>query len=266
MTGTTIYDLAAADYHALERLSASGIKDILRSPAHYRYRKDHGREQSKAMRIGTACHAFVLEPEYAAEFVVRQPKFDRRTKKGREDHAEWSEKLPEGAVVLEASEWDAAWEAAQAVLSDKGIEKAGLLHGQSEVSALFEVEGAECKCRFDKLSERGFAVDLKTTFDASQFERSVARWRYDIQAAFYMMGAAACSLDAKAFVFIAVETSPPYGIRVVTLDSLAMIQGEKDAFRAVKAYKECTESGVWPGYEPGLTTVSLPLYMIDQED
>jgi exodeoxyribonuclease VIII len=259
--------MSSAEYHAIDRLSASGTGDILRSPAHYDCRRNATSEPSRAMRIGTAVHANILEPEWAERFLIRRPDgIDRRTKAGKAAWAEFEENVPEGAIVMDTAEWDTAANVSLAVTLNEPLRRARLLQGEYEVSAFFDIDGCPAKCRFDVVAERGFVVDLKTTQDASQFERSVVKWGYHRQAALYQMGAAAVGVECKAFIFVVVETAAPYGIRVVTLDSDALIQGEREVHRAAKLYRECMESGEWPGYSSDLQTVSLPLWALDQED
>ena len=177
-----------------------------------------------------------------------------------------ADQAPPDSIVMDTAEWDTAANTALAVTLNEPLRRAKLLQGEYEVSAFFDIDGCPAKCRFDIVAERGFVVDLKTTQDASQFERSVVKWGYHRQAALYQMGAAAVGVECKAFIFVVVETAAPYGIRVVTLDSDALIQGEREVHRAAKLYRECMETGEWPGYSSDLQTVSLPLWALDQED
>jgi exodeoxyribonuclease VIII len=64
-------DLSNADYHAGEGISKSGLDLINANPATYRYVKDNQEERVETpdMRIGTALHAAVLEPDlFVTEF------------------------------------------------------------------------------------------------------------------------------------------------------------------------------------------------------
>lgn len=64
-------DLSNADYHGGPGVSKSGLDLINANPATYRYVKDNPEERTETpdMRIGTALHAAVLEPElFVTEF------------------------------------------------------------------------------------------------------------------------------------------------------------------------------------------------------
>jgi exodeoxyribonuclease VIII len=278
MTAEIRYDLPIGEYHRLERLSPSGMAALLRSPAHYQASREAWatREPSRALRIGSAVHTLVLEPELAATHILcpePKPDADGRTKEGRPIIAEWRERVaaaesalhPDG-IILTADEMLAAQGAADALLSHPGIEAAGLLRGTPEFSILWDEAGAPCKARPDLITERGFLVDIKTCADASDFARSVARYGYHRQDAWLKLAAARAELEIKGLVFLVVETSAPHGVRAVTLDSVATLQGEREVFRAVDAYRTCTESGEWPCYPPGLDTLSLPIWALDIEE
>src|SRR5690606_39465824 len=58
------------EYHSLpDSISKSGLDLIARSPAHYRYAER--REPTRAMVIGTAIHAAILEPDvFATEYLL----------------------------------------------------------------------------------------------------------------------------------------------------------------------------------------------------
>ena len=81
-------DIPNAVYHADRScVSVSGLKQILRSPAHFQaYLQGLTRKETPSMFMGTAIHARLLEPEvYAAEYVVA-PEADKRTKEWKEFH------------------------------------------------------------------------------------------------------------------------------------------------------------------------------------
>ena len=267
-----IEDMPIGEYHALPRLSNSGIGSLFKSPAHFKARK--WGEPSKAMRIGSAVHTLVLEPHLAASMLPVAPEVNKRTKAGRAAWEAWTAGVSPQATLLDATERAVADKAAHAIRSHEEIQATGLLFGKVEHSILFEIEGCPAKARFDVFNKASIIVDLKTSRDASEFEKSVANFGYHTQAAFYTMAAHAAGWEPKAFLFVVVETSdemmnsgdPSQFVRVVQLDDQAVLQGEKDVLRAAKLYRECLESGVWPGYSRGIDTLHLPIWAIDLED
>ena len=96
------------DYHAdTSAISASGLKLFRRSPAHhYAAYLDPNRIERKptaAMKLGTATHCAILEPErFNGEYTVVMPEgLDRHTTAGKQAYADL---LASGVEILSADE------------------------------------------------------------------------------------------------------------------------------------------------------------------
>ena len=76
------------EYRKSEGVSSTDLKKMVKSPAHYKYWKEHSEElDTNSFLIGRAVHKYVLEKDdFFNEFAVA-PLVDRRTKDGK---AEWS--------------------------------------------------------------------------------------------------------------------------------------------------------------------------------
>lgn len=125
------------------------------------------------------------------------------------------------------------------------------------------ITGTLCRCRPDWWRDDNLPIDLKTTEDASPegFARSIAKFRYDVQAAFYLDGiAAATGQRPKNFVFIAVEKKPPYAVGVYVLDAETLEIGRGLYREDLAAYTECAKSDLWPGYGDKIQTINLPAW------
>ena len=126
--------------------------------------------------------------------------------------------------------------------------------------------GVECKCRPDFLRSDGLVIDVKTTADASveAFVKSAYNYRYYVQAWWYLHGLRQCGIDAKDFIFIAVEKEPPYAVCVYAADDLMLQLGERESMKNLKTYAECLKSDIWYGYEkePQIHSLSLPDWVI----
>jgi hypothetical protein len=103
--------------------------------------------------------------------------------------------------------------------------------GISEVSIVWHDKywNILCKARIDRVVHVGegvdLLVDLKTTDDASRFERSIVDRGYDRQAAFYTRGWEQLTGAATDFGFCVVESSAPYGIRAAVAGPDVMERG-----------------------------------------
>ena len=123
------------------------------------------------------------------------------------------------------------------------------------------MDGIECRCRPDAVTERGVIVDLKTTRDASpeEFARSIAQYRYHVQAAFYSDGYRAAFGEApRGFVFIAVETEAPYLVAVYVASEAMTQRGRIDYQADLDTFRWCRDHNDWPGYSGHPLTIDLP--------
>lgn len=227
-----IIRLSAAEYHADKtRISKHGLDLIHRAPALYDHeRLSPPREQTPAMRMGELVHLAVLEPDLYRTEVGALPKgLDRRTK------------------ILGITE------AVKAVAGP-------LLAGATvEESIHWERAGVACKSRIDGRNG-GVVFDLKTTTDATAFKREAFRYRYHVQAAFYLDALRACGEIAERFAFIVVEKTAPYLSTVFWADDDVIDAGRSEYLRDLAVYRDCLETDYWPGLasEQHLT---LPAWM-----
>jgi len=256
------YGLEAADYHALEALSASGAKLLLKSPAHYLASKVAPREPTNAMKLGTVVHSLILEPEKAAAEIAVMPKFDKRTTIGKKAAEEFEEDN-RGKLIIDEAIYDRARSIAEAVHAHPVV-KEGLVEGAAEVSLFWEQYGVACKARLDYL--KGASIfDVKTCSDASPegFARQIAQFQYHVQAAHYAHGyREIVGWDLDRFVFIAVESETPYAVGVYTLDARSLQSGRILMERAAEAYRRAmsSPSAALPSYGDGIVEISVPAW------
>jgi hypothetical protein len=102
-------------------------------------------------------------------------------------------------------------------------------------------------------------VDLKTTTDAGPgFARSVATFRYHVQASHYLAGLH----GAERFVFLTVEKTAPYAVAVYELDAAALAAGDELRQRDMRVIADCQATKEWPGYGDTCQPLSLPSWAL----
>lgn len=256
----THFGVPAEDYHKIDALSASGAKLLLRSPAHYLASKLSPKEPSAAMKLGTVTHTLILEPEKAKDEIAVMPRFDRRTTIGKKAAEEFEEDH-RGKLVVDEGVWAKANSIAEAVLANP-IVRDNLGGGQAEVTMLWEQYGVPCKARIDYLT--GSAIlDVKTCADASPegFARQVANFQYHVQNAHYANGfREVVGWDLDRFVFIAVESEPPYAVGCYVLDARSIQSGRILIERAAEAFKRAQTIGSASAasYADEIVEISVP--------
>lgn len=252
-------ELSNTEYHAHPALSASGLKALAQSPAHYQASRQY-REETPAMRLGTAFHKAVLEPErFATEYAAAD--FNRRTRDGR-DRA--TEAVAAGTILLPREDYDTVQRMRDAILAHRtAAELLQVRDGVAESSWFATVDGVECKCRPDwLLPGDGIIVDLKSTLNANpkEFGRTVFNFGYHLQACHYLRVLQAADVRAERFVFVACEKAAPFGVSVHILDDAAMELGYTQHNRLLDLYRHCLAVNEWPCYGDEIFVTSLPAW------
>lgn len=256
-----IYDgIMNADYHADPALGSTSLKTLAtKTPAHYQHNLKHPKS-SAAFDLGTAAHSLILEGDESGVVVID---VDAKRGKAWTDPASAAEAA--GKIALTSKEWAQVSGMRDSVMAH---DVAGpLLTGhKSEQSVFWDEDGTMLKCRPDAW-QPGVLVDLKTTINAdpNEFGKTAHNFGYHQSAAHYIDGVKAATGEELPFRFVLVEKSAPYLVSVVELDAEAIIYGRQLNDRAKRIYRECTESGNWPGY-PAAEPVSLPNYAFYQMD
>lgn len=257
--------LTNAEYHARPEVSKSGLDQVRRSPLHFwnRYLNPSRviEPPTDAMVLGSALHTRVLEPHlFADEYIVAPEGIDRRTKEGKLRWADF-EAESEGRTVLKGEDAARIEAMAQAVHRHPAASLILRLPGKAEQSYFWtdEASGEQCKCRPDWHSDdRRIIADVKTTEDASprSFARSVIKYRYHVQAAFYSQG-----ISAEQFLFIAVEKKAPFAVAVYVTPPELLERGAKEAAEDLRLLATCRADNKWPGYGDEIQALTLPAWL-----
>lgn len=262
-----IADVPNRIYHGGAGVSKSGLDKIRSSPLDFAASRILPRTSSKAMDLGTCIHAALLEPDVLPSLYVEWKREHKRGGAWEDFKAEH-----EGKIILTTEE----------VFTLRSVERIVRLHptagplldpefGPVEISCYWIDEEFDvlCKCRPDKLNTTfRLVVDVKRTKDAriSEFMKSVHNFRYHVQAAWYLDGLRAAGVDVRSspksegFVFVCVETDPPFKVRVVVLSHDDVQLGRTLYRHDLHVYARCLNDRVWPGLDPDITVGELPGY------
>lgn len=274
MTGPSLIEISDKEYHdpKCRRVSASRLKILAdKSPMHLEHSLENPIAPTPAMKLGTIIHSAVLEDkEY-----VRGPEGNKRLKKTKELYAELEEE--HGDLLLDPKTYDQVVGIKDSVFSNP---TASAMIGSAQKSNGIEQSAywtelsydLECKARFDVLPDAeslyGRAVvDLKTCQSSSpkDFSRSFQNFHYYLQGAMYLMGCAEVAdeiLKARdEFIIIAVEKTQPYGVSLFEMTDDYHDFGIDKAFELMGIWRECLDSGNWPGYPQTVQDLELPPWL-----
>lgn len=235
-------DIPNEDYHAGVGISSSYIRRFGQSQLHA---IEHKQESSPALKFGTASHALLVEGQEAFDKEVRVLTGSPYTKAYKEEKAEYED---QGFIVLKESEVEII----------HGMKDSMVYEGNAYLNAKGKIAEASiywyeddilCKCRPDMMcpplnepnsDNKIVVVDYKTTISCEPFafNKSVKKYGYDMQAAWYRRGIQMAGYDIDSFVFIAQEKVHPYASKVFRITKEQMDFGWTMMENYLEEYKE----------------------------
>lgn len=254
-----IDNLADADYRAIKAVSKSALDWFAKSPAHYKHVVIDGNrpDPTPAMATGSAFDTLLLTPQIFETTYAVAPDVRRGTKAWDEFEA-----ANQGKILIKNEELARIKAMVDSVRSHQAASEL-LASGTAQVSYTWKdtFSGLDCKGRADFVTTKGAIVDVKTTQCASpsEFSKSMASFRYHVQAAMYL-NAQTCSggPTTSEFYFIAVEKEPPYLTAVYLIDQEALALGFATMQAELGHLAQCLKRNDWPGYHAGIETLNLP--------
>ena len=173
-------ELSNEEYHRIDGISASGLKQAWKDPKLYFLRDRLMRIPSPALTMGTALHEAVLEPD----------KFDIDNYK----------LTPLNKTKLEI------------MINNAKLMFDFLNKTKNEQSLILEDEGFVRKVRVDAYDEKmGIIYDVKTTRynSPTKFIKDAYEYGYHLQAAFYIDTVRMAGYKADYFAFLCVPSDSP---------------------------------------------------------
>lgn len=281
-----IYEgLSFADYKAIKAINKSGLDKIHLSPAHYfaEYLGTQGVEESTAaMRLGSAIHTRVLEPEEFEKRYMQTPVDPPRRPDSRQRNAKkpseetilaikwWDEfeATANGREILSDSDWHMCHRIAEN-LNKKATGRELFDSGMSEVTIVWTdpLTNAKCKARIDRVAP-GALIDLKSTICAApeSWWREVKKYNLHCQAAWYSDGWKVLTGEDVLFVFAAFEKEEPFEGGFYVAKERVVELGRSINRRALKKYVQCEKTANWTGYKDELVEFDFPEYLFKDEE
>lgn len=259
------------DYYSVNAISASGLKAIKRSPAHYRAMMDEPPDTTPGQIIGSATHCAILEPElFDTRYTVMPDGLDRRSKEGKEAYARiiasGKEALSQGAMAdIRAMQ--------EAALAHPAYARILTLAPQYEAEFYINRMGDgwreyKTKMKPDLIIPpcaefpNGLVLDLKTCGSAStrEFARAAIRMDMHIQAAFYVDNLARIwsTREVPEFWWMAIETKRPHLNCLYRASAGFIDKGREEVDTLLQTYVQCLTDDEWPGYTREVSELEIP--------
>lgn len=244
--------LSNSTYHAANGYSSTQIRLVQRGGlgALDWYKNAPSKETKQgALLIGTAIHSAILEPECFEKQYLCAPEVDLRTKDGKHSLAEFeSQAVSNNQIVLKKDEFEQIELMRDSALAHPLVAEL-LENGEPELSIFYRTEkGTLLKIRPDWLglySGVPFILDVKTTDDVHDFGKSVDKFGYHLQAAFYrIIAQKVFNLDID-FLFCAIGKRPEcgrYPVKLGMLDEEDSEEGVIQVNHVIDALEKGTET------------------------
>lgn len=271
-------DLSNEEYHGSMGYSSTTLKKLLEMPfAKMEYQRNNPDPPSDAMKLGTAVHTMVLEPEKIDSDIAILPHLDLRKPADREKK-ELFLLANQNKTVITEPQFEQATLMAKNVKEHQQVEMF-LQDGLSEQSLFYWYNPEEwdqkddykimCKVRPDHVGKSHPCIfDLKTARNASdsEFAKQVKKMNYHMSAAMYIDGVNRNKQFLEEmghflynrFVWIVVESEPPYLVANYGLSPEVYEQGLELYHKAVRALAIYQRSE-WKGYGVMTSSGVLPI-------
>lgn len=214
--------------------------------------------ESDAMKFGSAVHAAILEPERFVTDYRFSPKFDKRTKAGKEG-AESFAKENEGKIILDETDHFKIQSIVAKCQAIPAVADA-LKTFEKEKSFKWESEYGLMKARLDLVDVKNkVIIDVKTTRDANprEFVSQSLALRYPVQFRHYVEGV---GLESECYA-IAIETDSEevamYRLTDIVKSPYVQIQYEQ----ALKTAREVLQMKERPSkFKNEIVNLNLPAW------
>lgn len=274
------YGVPAARYHAdpceTPSLSSGAARTLLsKSAAHAQMDNPRiggkSRESTAAMDTGSLIHA-ILAGSQDEISVGAFDDFRTVAAKTWRDDTRAMGKIPVLAADYAEAQIAAGYVRTRAA-SGITVRSPFSPNAQHEVTAIWQDGDVFCRARYDVLvTDADKCADIwdwKSTKDISDrgIEKTIANYRYDIQAAFYMRGLESLGFNPHqlSFVFVFFETVAPFTVRRVVLSGEYLTQAKKEVSQAIAMWQECQKTHAYPVTPADTMTVEIPHYLSEND-
>ena len=249
----------------------SRIKNMRKSPLHYKHAADKGERSTDVFRLGGAVHCAVLEPEH---FESRYVVYSESKTSGEGCRGRWADfqSAHSHLTILAPDEMLAVNGMAAAVRAHPQASKL-LAQGRAEVPLTWidKRTGIACKSRLDWVTRQHMMIEFKSAASIDQRTFANQAWKYGY---FHQVWQYACGLAAQLdrdpdkieTAVIAVESSEPHDVAVYLPCSDSLYAAREEVEQILDTLAECRRTGIYPGRYTEQTILTAPRYVLDSED
>ena len=228
---------------------------------HIRYAKDHPKEATPDMNLGSALHlALFLPSDYEKNVFV----FEGDLKSDKQRVAYEDAKCRYRVVIRESQKEDLDGMLA-ALRANADVKEILEQPAKVELPCFSDKTGVQKKGQLDRFGMfRNYPTifDLKKCADASPkgFQRQVVDLLYHMKAAFYLDLLSEIAEADRRFVWICVESKAPYPVALYEASDDLIQMGRAKYKRIMESYLKAKEENWWPAWHSGIEVIENPIW------
>lgn len=246
-------------YEDVDAVNPSSLKKMLISPLHYKHGLTAPHKETPQMRLGTAVHAAILQPDvWLSNYIAKPDGMSFATVEGKAWRAANRDR-----IILDADDFAKVERMADAVLSSR-VARPYIGDGKVEQPIYWTDPdtGINCKGRPDLLTRGGILSDLKTAadLDRRKFIARACEFGYPFSMAMYRDGLELIGTAPTETVLVVVESSEPHDVAVYMLDGEPLEFGREQYRMCLDRLAGCRMSGEWHGRAPEPVQFDVPAW------
>jgi len=249
-------------YHSTAGFISKSSLSVLKDSA-FKFFNCAPMKQTPAMRMGTALHCAILEPEKFNATYKLIPEVATKTLKAYKEAVKENPDME----ILNGSDANNLKGMICAVMSNDAARELLELDGWCEVSG-FHADpdtGINIRHRFDKLTKCGIGIDVKKTqsVNPEEISKTIFKYGYHMQDSLYSDAYKEITgHELNQFYFIFVEEKYPHQVAVVYLDDVSKQVG-RDEYKGLLADYSFYQSNMDKvNNNSGVDMVSLPEWVL----
>jgi|TARA_R110000787_G_scaffold16014_2_gene49060 hypothetical protein len=237
-------------------ISIDDLYMFLKSPRNYFFKKSANdltvsnnlpKPKDSTFSLGLCIYEKIVNPldSFKKKYIV-SPKFDKRTKLGKEKYANFMDIESIDKIIISQDDNNLIDEIITNILiNEKLYNKIIDSNFDCSVYLIDKISGLKIKLKTDIFIKDKLIIDFKSSKDSSinSFKSEIDYNNYSLTSAIYMD-----FLKIKEYVFISCENKAPYQMSIYSLNKKLIEQGRKDYRIALDLLKWSYDNNYWCDY------------------
>ena len=227
-------------------LSLHDLKVFLKSPRNFFFESLSGKKNEISLSLGLCIYEKMLNKQLFEEKYITSPKFDRRTKVGKDEYEKFINVHSQGKIIMPEETSALINNTVTNIIINKHFyDKITDADYGKSCYIIDEKTGLNVKLRLDVFFENKYVLDFQNSKESSpkQFQIEVDYNNHSLTAAFHED-----FLGIKDYIFISCENKAPYQTCLYTLSKKRTNLGRKDYRMALDLLNWSFENSFWCDY------------------